>query len=95
MLGWRRALHLLTSLAVAALHVDAEDRDPLALHVVLVHVDVRDDQAPGRQVPRGARRRRWLGGGVVLHHHGGLLHLTEDREEALILVSHTRMTNNQ
>lgn len=65
----------LTCFAVVPLHVDAEDGDPLPLHVVVVEVDVRDGDVPGGEVPGGAGRGRRLHGGVVLQHHHGLLHL--------------------
>lgn len=65
----------LTFLPVVAFHVDAEDGNLLPLDLVVIDVDVGDGDAPGRQVPQGARCAGRLSGGVVLHHHGRLLHL--------------------
>lgn len=74
----------LTCLAVVPLHVDAKDGDALPLDVLVVEVDVRDGDVPGRQVPGGAGRGRRLHGGVVLQHHHGFLHL-RPREEPAVL----------
>lgn len=65
----------LTCLAVVPLHIDAEDRDPLPLYVIVIEIDVWDGDIPGGEVPGGARRGRCLHGGVVLQHHHGFLHL--------------------
>lgn len=71
---WRQ-LPELTCFPVVALHVDAEDGNPLSLHVVVVEVDVRDGDVPGGEVPRRAGRGRRLHRLVVLQDHHGFLHL--------------------
>lgn len=71
----RRNLKNRTCFPVVALHVDAEHGNPLPLHVVVVEIDVRDCDAPGWEVSRGAGGGDGLQGGVVLQHHRGFLHL--------------------
>lgn len=64
-----------TFFPVVALHVNAEDGDLLLPGLVVVDVDEGDRDAPGGQVPQGARDAGWFCRGVVLHHYSGLLHL--------------------
>lgn len=65
----------LTCFPVVALYIDAEHGDPLPFHVVVVEIDVRDGDVPGREVSRRGGAGCCLHGGVVLQHHHGFLHL--------------------
>lgn len=65
----------LTCLPVVALHINTEHGNPLPLHIVVIEIDVRDGDVPGREVSRGAGGGSRLHGGVVLQHHHGFLHL--------------------
>lgn len=66
-----------TCFPVVAFHVDTEHRNPLPLHVVVVEINIRDGDVPGREVSRGAGGGCCLHGGIILQHHHGFLHLEQ------------------
>lgn len=65
----------LTCLPVVAFYIDAEHRDPLPLQIVVIEINVRDGDVPGREVSGGARGGGALHWRVVLQHHCGFLNL--------------------
>ena len=84
----KEGLLSLTCLPVIALDIDAEHRNPLPLHIVVIEINVWDGDVPGRKVSGGAGGGGCLHGGVILQHHHGFLHL-EWKEGGEVKVTYT------